>query len=126
MIYEEGTKVMKVILAVVAAVIIAIIGVVAPATAAVKDPRVCSYGPARKADCARQAAVLAARKTLQTRSGQRYLWQGPMTCTAAGSLLRWRCWFTSRLPQVPANGYVAVVYKATAKGWTVKTAVVAV
>lgn len=96
----------------------------AAAHASTSDPRKCSYGQARKADCARDAAKLVARRTLQHRVGMNYLWQGPMTCTGAGTLLKWRCTFTAQFPQLPPAGYVAVTYRATSAGWRVAAAVV--
>lgn len=111
-----------------ACIIVSVIGVAvcaASASAGITDPRKCSYGPARKADCARDAAKLVARKVLQHKVGQAYLWQGPMTCTGAGTLLKWRCSFSTQFPQLPPAGYVAVTFRATSTGWRVRTAIVA-
>lgn len=105
--------------------IVVALTVAATASASTSDPRKCSYGPARKADCARDAASLVARKVLQRKVSQPYPWQGPMTCTAAGTLLRWRCSFAAQFPQLPPAGYVAVTFRATSTGWHVRAAIVA-
>lgn len=95
------------------------------AQAKVTDPRKCAYGPARKADCAQEAAKLVTRRVLQNRVHLSYLWQGPLVCTSQRSLLRWRCAFAQQFPQLPPKGYVSVTYRATHTGWHVYTLIVA-
>ena len=94
------------------------------AAAKVTDPRKCvTYSTPAK--CAYNAAKLVARRVLGRKVGET-MWQPPLTCTSAGTLLRWRCWFqTGRTDVLPAKGYLAVTYKATHTGWHVYTTVVA-
>ena len=85
------------------------------------DPRVCSFN--NRPQCARAAAKLVARRFLEKKTGGSYIWQGPMTCIRAGSILRWSCSFTSSYKQLPSSGHVLVVYRALSAGWTVSARV---
>lgn len=110
--------------ALVAAIVVSAV-MAASAQAKVTDPRKCAYGADKRAQCAHAAALLVTRKVLQHRVGQTFLWQGPLTCTSQGTLLRWRCAFAQQHPELPPKGYVAVTYKATHTGWHVYTSIVA-
>lgn len=107
------------------AVLVAALMTAVSAQAKVTDPRKCAFGPNRKADCARAAALLVTRHVLTNRAHTQFLWSGPLKCSSRGSLLRWRCAFAQQYPQLPAKGYVAVTYKATHTGWHVYTSIVA-
>lgn len=80
------------------------------------DPRVCSMGPARKADCAEAATEWTLRVAMSKRLGYSSpRWSSVIDCTSVQTnLLKWRCSYG--LGQ--SGGTAVVTFRALSKGWT--------